>query len=77
MEKCPSSERIIDDVDQIVTNMHTIHKHKGIIIEKHVKNKGRRYVKKAIRDGHLPSYCVEAIIKQIDHIKDTNLIINK
>ena len=74
---CPSSERIIDDVDQIVTNMHTIYKHKGIIIDKHVKNKGRRYVKKAICEGHLPSYCVEAIIKQIDNIKETDLIINK
>ena len=62
-EKIPSSERIIDYVDQIVTNMHTIYKHKGIIIDKHVKNKGRRYVKKSIREGHLPSFCVEAIIE--------------
>ena len=44
----PSSEQIIDDIDQVVTKMHTIYKKKGLIIDKHVNNPGRIYVKKAI-----------------------------
>ena len=74
---CPSSERIIHDIDKIATNMHTIYKYKGVIIDKHVKNSGRRYVKKAIREAHLPRYCVDAIIEKIDKIKEKKLIINK
>ena len=38
--------------------MNNIYNRKGIIVDKHIKNPGRRYVKKSIQDGSLPNYCI-------------------
>ena len=72
---CPSSERIIYDIDKVLSNMHTIYKKGGVIVDEHVKNPGRRYIPKPIREDNLPHYCMESIFEQIENIKDENLVI--
>ena len=72
---CPSSERIVYDIDKVVSNMDTIYKEGGFIVDKHVKNAGKRYVPKPIRENTLPYYCMESILQKIENIKDENLVI--
>ena len=45
MIKCPLSKKIIQKNYKTITKTHKNHKSKGLIVDNHVKNHGRRYIK--------------------------------